>query len=365
MAGLSPEDLEALTALPALDAQEANLRRQLEMATQLRNRQRPTYSGASGSFFGGLANVIDERQAVGQQQSLQAQLDALLKQRAPGETAGARLRAMTAQQGLEKGALDLSAGKQRMEVEKAEADRAARPATSLGAALLQRLSPGLPVEGALQSDVERAYGPAGAVASLGDARAERGLRREERAAGKEAAKGKAAADAEEGLRKEVMTNPVTKRALIVSTGMEKIRAAQADPSAAGDLALVFGLMKVLDPDSVVRESEQATAANARGVPDAVRATWNRVLGGERLTPAQRADFLKTAQMQAAAEAGQFQKLAGAYGNLAESMGVDRSRVVLPIGLEASAPSAAATGLSPEKQRRLEELRAKKAAGALR
>ena len=57
--------------------------------------------------------------------------------------------------------------------------------------------------------------------------------------------------------------------------------------------MVFNFMKTLDPGSVVRESEYATAENARGVPSTVRNLYNRVVDGLRLTDEQRDDFLET------------------------------------------------------------------------
>ena len=54
-------------------------------------------------------------------------------------------------------------------------------------------------------------------------------------------------------------------------------------------------MKVLDPGSVVRESEFATAANSAGVPDRIRAQYNKVLRGERLAHNTRADFVDRAE----------------------------------------------------------------------
>ena len=70
----------------------------------------------------------------------------------------------------------------------------------------------------------------------------------------------------------------------------RVVASANDPSAAGDLALIFNYMKVLDPGSTVREGEFATAENSGGVDDRVRSIYNKLLNGERLTPAQRNDF---------------------------------------------------------------------------
>ena len=75
----------------------------------------------------------------------------------------------------------------------------------------------------------------------------------------------------------------------------QIRTAAIDPTAAGDIAMIFAFMKLLDPNSVVRESEYATAANAGPLVDAkTRGLYNQLIQGTRLLPAQRADFMKVA-----------------------------------------------------------------------
>lgn len=74
-----------------------------------------------------------------------------------------------------------------------------------------------------------------------------------------------------------------------------VLAAAADPSAAGDLSLIFAYMKMLDPGSVVREGEFATAQNTAGVPDRIRNAYNKLISGERLAPNQRQDFVKQAK----------------------------------------------------------------------
>lgn len=76
----------------------------------------------------------------------------------------------------------------------------------------------------------------------------------------------------------------------VMNAYEKMRYAAQDPSPAGDIALIYAYMKILDPTSVVREGEFATAQNAGSVPDSVRNTWNKLMNGERLA-INRGDFL--------------------------------------------------------------------------
>lgn len=68
------------------------------------------------------------------------------------------------------------------------------------------------------------------------------------------------------------------------------RVSSASPDAAGDLSLIFAYMKILDPNSVVRETEFANAQNAAGVPDQIRNAYNRAIEGVRLNPTQRQQF---------------------------------------------------------------------------
>jgi len=72
----------------------------------------------------------------------------------------------------------------------------------------------------------------------------------------------------------------------------KIKTSAEADSAAGDMSLIFAYMKMLDPDSVVREGEQATAENARGIPDTVKNFYNKAMNGEKMGVTQRADFVK-------------------------------------------------------------------------
>jgi hypothetical protein len=81
------------------------------------------------------------------------------------------------------------------------------------------------------------------------------------------------------------------------TGYEKVQAAARSDSPAGDMALIFGFMKILDPGSIVKEGEFATVENSQGVPDQIRNIYNKVMTGERLTPEQRQDFMYQAREQ--------------------------------------------------------------------
>ena len=89
-------------------------------------------------------------------------------------------------------------------------------------------------------------------------------------------------------------NDVVKNYNTAQEQINKVLAGAKQDSAAGDVSLIFTFMKVLDPTSVVREGEQATAANAAGVPSRVRNAFNKALTGEKLSLPQRKDFVSTA-----------------------------------------------------------------------
>jgi hypothetical protein len=108
----------------------------------------------------------------------------------------------------------------------------------------------------------------------------------------------------------------------------RIQEAAKDPSAAGDLAMVFNYMKMLDPNSVVRESEFATAQNSAGVPERIRAMYNRTLNGERLSDVTRNDFEDRSNRLYARQLKSHESLEQQYGKLAKRSGVSSEAVVL-------------------------------------
>jgi hypothetical protein len=62
----------------------------------------------------------------------------------------------------------------------------------------------------------------------------------------------------------------------------RIIASAEDPSAAGDVAVVFNYMKMLDPGSVVRESEFALAASTGSLDEAIKNKFGKIATGEIL-----------------------------------------------------------------------------------
>ena len=95
---------------------------------------------------------------------------------------------------------------------------------------------------------------------------------------------------QENLMRDDFTN-ASKEFVKVRDAHQRVMASAQDPSAAGDLALIFNYMKVLDPGSTVREGEFANAQNSGGVDQRTISLYNSITRGERLSPEIRQDFL--------------------------------------------------------------------------
>ena len=109
---------------------------------------------------------------------------------------------------------------------------------------------------------------------------------------------------------------------------QRIKDSATNPSAAGDLALIFNYMKVLDPGSTVREGEFATAQNSAGVDDVIRAKYNQVRKGERLSEDTRNDFVNRAQGLYTGQEKLYKNDVKEFRRIAEKSGLDPDLVIL-------------------------------------
>jgi hypothetical protein len=109
------------------------------------------------------------------------------------------------------------------------------------------------------------------------------------------------------------------------------RILSTDPTGAGDLSLIFNYMKMLDPGSVVREGEFATAQNSAGVPDIIRAKYNQLREGTRLAEEQRADFKKQAENLYNTALDSQSYVESEFKGISEAYGFDPKRIVSEYG----------------------------------
>lgn len=144
-------------------------------------------------------------------------------------------------------------------------------------------------------------------------------------------------DFETKLRKEY--NDQTKGYQEVREAFNRISA--AEDSGPGDIALIYSYMKMLDPGSVVREGEFATAENSSGIPERIRNMYNKAMDGERLTPGQRKTFIGQAgKLMGAAEKREKTVRSGLDG-VVKSYKLNPDNVFYEPSTDAGAPTAQA------------------------
>ena len=97
---------------------------------------------------------------------------------------------------------------------------------------------------------------------------------------------------------------------------------------AGDMSLLYQYVKLLDPNSVVRESEFATAAASGSFGERVQGEVNRILSGQRMAPSLRKSFRNEATNIYNNQRNSAEQTAERYRGLAESYSLDPTRVVV-------------------------------------
>ena len=135
----------------------------------------------------------------------------------------------------------------------------------------------------------------------------------------------------QALRKEFTGLSRIKNFSDVTEAYTRIIKSAKDPSAAGDLALIFNYMKVLDPASVVRESEFAAAAKAGGLGPRIQAAVEQIEKGTRLAPEQRADFVNRATQLYQGAEEQARPIYQTYEEIAIARGFDPKKALPDFG----------------------------------
>jgi hypothetical protein len=100
-------------------------------------------------------------------------------------------------------------------------------------------------------------------------------------------------DMESKLNKEYTTRTADFTAS--KSDYQKMKDSAKEGTGAGDVALIFSFMKMLDPGSVVRESEFAIAQNSGGLLESLVVQYEKAKEGDRLSQPQRDNFLLLAK----------------------------------------------------------------------
>ena len=131
------------------------------------------------------------------------------------------------------------------------------------------------------------------------------------------------------LRENFKSEPIYKGFTEVESANNQIKQAAAMKSPAGDLAAATKVMKILDPGSVVRESELGLAMQATGVEDRVRNYAQMVINGTKLTPKQREDFVALSEKLTNAAGIQYNTKRAEYEQIAAANGLSVPASVPP------------------------------------
>ena len=98
-------------------------------------------------------------------------------------------------------------------------------------------------------------------------------------------------------------------------------------NAAADLNIVYGIAKLMDPASVVRESETAMAIKSGSPAEQFQGTFNYILGGGRLTPETRARLFNEARSRAQFHQSAYDDIASQFTQIAKRGGVNPEDVI--------------------------------------
>ncbi len=129
------------------------------------------------------------------------------------------------------------------------------------------------------------------------------------------------------IRDDMRVDPDVKDFVSIRDGYERVQTGADMNNAQGDLSLLFGYMKLLDPTSVVRETEFANAEAAMGYAQQVLNLPNKAISGNRLTEQARKDFSTAAKRLYERKKQSYDKAINFYGSVAESYDLDPAMII--------------------------------------
>lgn len=147
------------------------------------------------------------------------------------------------------------------------------------------------------------------------------------------------AEATTGMRKEFDGLPEVKNYKQAYPAYAAIVDAAQRNTPQSDINLIYGIAKLYDPTSVVREGEYNTIAKNASIPDRIKGYAAGLVGGARLPETVRAQLLEEARGRISTFESEYGKAQGAFAAIAKRNGLDPSNIFTPVGQIGSAPSA--------------------------
>lgn len=133
------------------------------------------------------------------------------------------------------------------------------------------------------------------------------------------------------------------------SAFDKISTAAKDPTGAGDIAMIFNFMKLLDPGSRVTEGEVALAGQVSGAASQFLNLYNRLVKGDKLTSTARQDILFQAANIARETVANQRGLESEFTGIAERLGAKDVRDIVLFGDQVAETEKRLVGIKkPEK-----------------
>jgi hypothetical protein len=136
-------------------------------------------------------------------------------------------------------------------------------------------------------------------------------------------------------KKTFMSEPIYKDFTDMRSAYGQVTSALDQGTPIGDVAGATKIMKLLDPGSVVRESELGIAMAASGRMDRLKYYFDNWASGNKLTPTQREDFKQLSNELYAAAGQAYNQKRGEYLDFGASTGVELDKA---LGAPAKLPS---------------------------
>ena len=142
-------------------------------------------------------------------------------------------------------------------------------------------------------------------------------------------------DNEVNLKKMFSSEPIYKDFSDMKTAFSQVQSSLKQENPIGDVAAATKIMKLLDPGSVVRESELGIAMAATGKMDRLQNYVQNWANGTRLTPTQRQDFQNLATELYAAAGQSYNAKRNEFVDLGSKYNLDATKA---LGAPATIPS---------------------------
>lgn len=129
------------------------------------------------------------------------------------------------------------------------------------------------------------------------------------------------------MRKEIQQLPAYKNLAAAAPIYKAMAETAGRDSKASDLNLVYGLGKIMDPTSVVREGEMIMVKNTASLPDWLQGAIASLNGGAALTPETRKAIMTEAYGRVKGYNDEFQQNMGQYQGIVQRNGINPADVI--------------------------------------